>query len=59
MNTPQGGAQPHQALAAVIHQLAHPTVGEPPADPELLHMAQSLQKQWLEKCSIEEKPRRL
>ena len=56
---PPGGAQPHQALAAVIHQLANPTGGEPPADQHLIHMAQALQTQMLAKCSIEEKHRRL
>ena len=58
-SNPAGGAQPHQALAEAIHQLVNPTVGEPPSDPGIIHMAQTLQKHLLSKCSIEEKHRRL
>ena len=58
-NSPAGAAQPHQALAEVIHNLVNPIAGEPPSDPNIIQLAQTLQKQLLSKCTIEEKHRRL
>ena len=56
---PTLGTQPHQTMAAVIHQLVNPAAGAPPPDPEVLELAHSLNKKLLASCPIEEKQRKL
>ena len=53
------GTNPHQTMAAVLHQLSNPAPGEPQADPEILELAQTLNKQLLARCPIEEKQKKL
>ena len=55
----QLGTQPHQAMAAVIHQLVNPAAGAPPPDPEILELARNLNKQLSARCPTERKQRKL
>ena len=56
---PTLGTNPHQSMAAVLHQLANPAPGAPPPDPEILELAHNLNKQLLARCPIEEKQKKL
>ena len=56
---PTLGTRPHHAMAAIIHRLAYPAPGAPPADPKLLELAHTLNEQLIASCPIEEKQKKL